>query len=135
MNNVLINAKIIERVTRAANYDILAIAVADYLKSMFPRYRIYHPNKESFVIICPKNDKRKIFLLIGNISLRFKQGWEIYDTAFKLDAMIFPVRVPQDVDNYEDIAYIADCIITKDITKQSKYFFTCFKKEKLCYSK
>lgn len=105
------NANIIERVTRSTNYDVFSIAVADYLKTLVPRYKIYHPNKECFVIICNQFDKISISQLIANIVLRFDEEWNIYSTAFKLEANILHAEIPEDLKTYDDIIYIADSII------------------------
>jgi EAL domain-containing protein (putative c-di-GMP-specific phosphodiesterase class I) len=107
----IINAKIIERVTRASNYDILAIAVADYLKSLIPSYKIYHPNKETFVLICNTHDKIDVKELVNQIKARFDAPWHLYGSSFKLDAMVLNASIPEDISNYDDIAYIADSII------------------------
>lgn len=105
------NANIIERVTRSTNYDVFSIAVADYLKTLVPRYKIYHPNKECFVIIFNQFDKVSISQIIANIILRFEDEWQLYRTAFKLDANILNAKIPTDLNTYDDIIYIADSII------------------------
>ena len=109
------NANIIERVTRSTNYDVFSIAVADYLKSIVPKYKIYHPNKECFVIILSKYDNTSVEKLIIDISLRFNEGWKFYGTAFKLDAIIMAAEVPSEVKTYDDIIYIADSIIPPSV--------------------
>ena len=113
------NANFIERVVKSINYDILAISVAEYLKTLFPRYTIYRPNKETFVIICKKGDEEKAEYLIESIKFRFEQPWYIYDSVYNLDAKIFSARIPADVKSYEDIAYIADSIIPTKVVSNA----------------
>ena len=109
------NANIIKRVVKSINYDVLAIAVADFLKTLFPRYTIYRPNKETFVIICKKSDEKNSEFLVESIKFRFEQPWFIYESIFNLDAKIFSAKIPTEVNSYEDIAYIADSIIPTNV--------------------
>lgn len=110
------NANIIQRVTRSTNYDVFAIAVAEYLVTLVPRYKLYHPNKESFVIIINNRDKIHVDELIDQIRKRFNEGWQIYGTAFKLDATVLRTEVPSELKCYEDIVYIADTIIPPGVS-------------------
>ena len=105
------NANIIERVTRSSNYDTLDIAVSEYLKTLVPRYKIYHPNKESFVIVCSVQDKISPLKLRDTISARFNEVWEIYGSAFKLDTIVLKADIPTDLKTYNDIVYVADTLI------------------------
>ena len=105
------NANIIERVTRSINYDTLDIEVSEYLKTLVPRYRIYHPNKESFIIVCSIQDNCSPFKLRDSISSRFNEVWEIYGTAFKLDAIVLKADIPTELSSYNDIVYVADTLI------------------------
>lgn len=111
----MINTKIVERVTRSANNDILAISCADYLKTLVPRYRIYHPNGETFVIFCkPEQDINE---LKNKIEQRFADSWRIYDNSFKLDAIVLGARIPKDVKTIEDFIYITDSIIPQGVAQ------------------
>jgi EAL domain-containing protein (putative c-di-GMP-specific phosphodiesterase class I)/GGDEF domain-containing protein len=113
------NANIIKRVAKSINYDVLAISVAEFLKTLFPRYNIYRPNKETFVILCKKSSETQTEFLVESIKFRFEQPWLIYDSAFNLDAQIFSARIPTDVNSYEDITYIADSIIPTNVMANS----------------
>lgn len=112
------NANIIERITRSNNYDSLAIAIADYLKTIVPRYKIYSPNKECFVIVCDHNDIDKVDTYLDKITSRFNETWDIYDNTFKLNATVFKTSIPEEIKSHEDIAYIADSIIPQSVINE-----------------
>jgi EAL domain-containing protein (putative c-di-GMP-specific phosphodiesterase class I)/GGDEF domain-containing protein len=109
------NAGVVERVTRSANFDILASAIADYLKCIVPRYCIYHPNKECFIIILNSNDKIDVNGIKNEITNRFYDEWRIYGSTFKLNATIIDTVIPDEVDSFENIVYIADAIIPQSV--------------------
>ncbi|MBE5909704.1 MAG: EAL domain-containing protein [Pseudobutyrivibrio sp.] len=112
------NANIIERVTRSNNYDALAIAVTDFLKTLVPRYKIYSPSKECFVIICDSNELDKADGYLSKIVERFNNLWDIYDNSFKLNASVFKAVIPEQIHSHEEIAYIADSIIPQSVISE-----------------
>lgn len=105
------NASLIERVSRSADYDVFSVAVTDFLKTLVPRYDIYLPNKDCFIIMCKVNEHRNVEELVKRITARFNTIWQFYGNSFKLDASVLHANLPDEIKTYEDVVYIADCII------------------------
>lgn len=113
----ILNAHIIERITRSANDDVMAVACADYLKTLVPRYHIYHPNTETFVLMCNGIYASQISDIANQIKERFENEWLISGASFYLDAAVIEAVVPDDICTDDDAFYIADSIIPEGVGK------------------
>ncbi|MBR1572555.1 MAG: GGDEF domain-containing protein [Lachnospiraceae bacterium] len=113
----ILNAHIIERITRSANDDVMAIACSDYLKTLIPRYHIYHPNAETFVLMCSGVYSQQITEMAQKIKKRFEQEWIISNTSFYLEAAVIEATLPHDISTDDDAFYVADSIIPESVGK------------------
>ena len=115
----ILNANKLERIARSSNYDLLIMSCAEFFKSLIPAYQIYHPTRETFVLICSKNESSLAEKLITTIENRFSNIWELNDSAIKLDANIFQMSIPGDLKNIDDIMYISDCIVPSSVANNN----------------
>ena len=115
----VVNADMVERVTRSANSDMLTLACAGYLKELVPRYHIYHPNPENFVLMCDGYDDDEVRDMIQKIRQRFAESWQIFGATFVLDAVVVGADIPDDLQSVEDVLFVADSIVPSGIDKDS----------------
>ncbi|SES69282.1 EAL domain, c-di-GMP-specific phosphodiesterase class I (or its enzymatically inactive variant) [Pseudobutyrivibrio sp. C4] len=115
----ILNANKLERIARSSNYDLLILSCAEFFKSLIPAYQIYHPTRETFVLICSKNESSLVEKLITTIENRFSNIWELNDSAIKLDANVFQMSIPGDLKNIDDIMYISDCIVPSSVANNN----------------
>jgi len=113
----VVNADMVERVTRSANSDILALACADYFKALVPRYKIYRPNPENFVLICDGYREDDVLKISEMIKDRFLKSWRIFDSTFLLDAVVIKADVPKDIQSVDDVFFVADSIVPSGVDK------------------
>ncbi|MBO4338126.1 MAG: hypothetical protein J5842_08640, partial [Lachnospiraceae bacterium] len=102
----IINSDIIERVTGSANVDLMSGIIADFLKTLVPRYRIYHPNPECFVISCPGYLQKQVQELRKSIVDRFALTWRVENSAVFLQAAVIPSFMPGELGGVEDIFFV-----------------------------
>ena len=115
----VVNADMVERVTRSANSDMLALACADYLKELVPRYQIYHPNPENFVLVCDGFNNDEVQAMTEKIRQRFADSWQIFGSTFLLDAVVFKADVPDELGSVDDVFFVADSIIPSGVDKDN----------------
>lgn len=115
----ILNAKTLERITRSSNYDLLTTECAEFLKTLVPRYKIYHPIKETFIIICDKSDCKHIDNLINAITNRFNNVWNIAEASIKLNAIVLKADTSNELYSVDDIMYISDSIIPSTIAAEN----------------
>lgn len=115
----ILNAKTLERITRSSNYDLLTTECAEFLKTLVPRYKIYHPIKETFIIICDKSDCKHIDNLTNAITNRFNNVWNIAEASIKLNAIVLKADTSNELCSVDDIMYISDSIIPSTIAAEN----------------
>lgn len=117
----LINADIVERVTGSANSDMMAKAGAEYFKTLVPRYHIYHPNSEAFVITCSGYSEERISSLVKSIEERFEHSWKINNVHVLLNVAVIATMIPDDLQSADDVFYVADSIIPTGLNIEGTY--------------
>jgi len=115
----ILNAKTLERITRSSNYDLLTTECAEFLKTLVPRYKIYHPIKETFIIICDKSDCKHIDNLTNAITNRFNNVWNLAEASIKLNAIVLKADTSNELWSVDDIMYISDSIIPSTIAAEN----------------
>lgn len=115
----ILNAKTLERITRSSNYDLLTTECAEFLKTLVPRYKIYHPIKETFIIICDKSDYKHIDNLTNAITNRFNNVWNLAEASIKLNAIVLKADTSNELCSVDDIMYISDSIIPSTIAAEN----------------
>lgn len=102
------NPEIILRATGSQNPDILAEIVADYLKSIVPRYHIYHVTSESFILVLLDSPEERVITTAKEMSARFEQPFRFHDTDIYFNAVIMTAAVPAVLHTPADVIAMAD---------------------------
>ena len=110
------NTDIIRRVTGSANTDILSNTIADFLQTIVPRYQIYHPNPETFVLLVMDEDRNVAAQLARRVSERFEQPWAYRDTEFPLHAITMYAALPDELHDTDDVFFMVDHSVPRAVT-------------------
>ena len=105
-----ISINLVGRMKHSVNVDASAMC-AGYLKTLMPRYRIYHPNPSTFVLFCSKFKEEELEALTEKISARFKEIWVSGESSYVLEVALIRAAIPEDIATIEDALYIADSIV------------------------
>lgn len=111
------NTEIIKRATGSDNTDASNKMVAEYLKTLVPRYLIYSTNPDTFMITLMDNDEQKAVALAETISKRFESPWEIGENEIPLRVLLMAAEVPDRISTVTDALYMADSPVPKKIDK------------------
>ena len=111
------NTEIIKRATGSDNTDALSKLVAEYLKTLVPRYYIYSTNPDTFILTLMECDEQKAVWLAGTIASRFEQPWSIGDNEIPLRVMLMAADVPARIHNVSDALYMADSPVPTKVDK------------------
>ena len=117
LNIRITNPEIIQRATGKANMDILADILADYLKSVIPRYQIYNVNPESFILTLVDKQTENALTLAQKISRRFELPFDSGGTELLLNTVVIKADVPDELKSAEDVLSMADQSLPKNNTK------------------
>lgn len=115
----LINTDRLERATGSANTDSRVIAIAEFFKTLVPRYRIYHPNEDCFILLFEKKEDGKARACADEIAERFRKSWRYGNAEVLIDAVVFKAQVPEELTEIEDILYAADSIIPPSVNQNN----------------
>lgn len=108
---------IIKRVTGSDNTDVATNLVAEYLKTIVPRYYIYSTNPDTFMITLMAKDEEKALELAQTISKRFEEPWQIGEHEIPLGVLLMASDVPDKVKTVSDALYMADSPVPKKLDK------------------
>ena len=111
------NTEIIKRTTGSDNTDSLSKLVAEYLKTLMPRYYIYSTNPDTFMLTIKENNEQKAVWLASQISERFERPWKIGDNELPLKCVIMAADVPHRIQSVDDALYMADSPVPKKMDK------------------
>ena len=111
------NTEIIKRATGSDSTDALSKLVAEYLKTLVPRYYIYITNPDTFMITIMEYDETKAVWLAGMISERFEHPWKIGDNEIPLKVLLMAAAVPLRIRSVDDALYMADSPVPKKLDK------------------
>lgn len=111
------NTEIIKHATGSDSTDTLSKLVAEYLKTLVPRYQIYSINPDTFMLTLMENDETKAVWLAGMISERFERPWKIGDNEIPLKVLIMAADVPVRIRTVDDALYMADSPVPKKLDK------------------
>lgn len=114
----IVNADIVERVTGSVNHDIIPEMISGYLKTVVPRYHIYNPNPETFVVSCSGYSEERIVDILTAIKTRFEENWIIANMPVLLNAVVIDSSLPGDISTVGDVMFISDSVIPTNINKE-----------------
>ena len=112
------NADIAERAKGADNSDTLSVCIADFLKTLCPRYYIYRTNPGTFMItVMDPNDAASAALAIEIVD-RFDKPWVIGETELMLSCVVLTADVPGKISSASDALYMADSPVPNGLDKK-----------------
>ncbi|MBO4866215.1 MAG: EAL domain-containing protein [Ruminococcus sp.] len=111
------NTEIIKRATGSDNTEALSKLVAEYLRTLVPRYYIYSTNPDTFMITVMGTDEDKVTYLAETISERFEKPWKIGDNEIPLKVLVMAADVPGRIRSVSDALYMADSPVPKKLDK------------------
>ncbi|MBQ4465011.1 MAG: EAL domain-containing protein [Oscillospiraceae bacterium] len=114
----ILNPEIIQRATGSLNTDLLSEVVADFLKSVVPRYQIYNATQECFVLLLGDKQIPHTDEIVRKLSERFETSFEFRGTEIPLKAVILVSPVPGQLKTVEDVMAMADQPLPKSLEKK-----------------
>ena len=117
LNIRITNPEIVQRVTGTTNMDILSDIVADYLKSVIPRYQIYNVSPASIILTLVDKQTEKAMELAERISRRFRLPFEFTGAEILLNTVVIKADIPDELKSAEDVLSMADQSLPKHNTK------------------
>lgn len=114
----ILNPEIIQRATGSLNTDLLSEVVADFLKSVVPRYQIYNATQECFVLLLGDKQIPHTDEIVRTLSERFETPFEFRGTEIPLKAAILVSPVPGQLKTVEDVMAMADQPLPKSLEKK-----------------
>ena len=83
-----------------------------------PRYHIYNPNPETFVVSCSGYSDERIVDILTAIKTRFEENWIIANMPVLLNAVVIDSSLPDDISTVGDVMFISDSVIPTSINKE-----------------
>ncbi|MBQ8965947.1 GGDEF domain-containing phosphodiesterase [Ruminococcus sp.] len=111
------NTEIIKRATGSDSTDALSRLVAEYLRTLVPRYYIYSSSPGTFIITLLDENEQKAVWLANTIITRFEEPWDIGDNVIPLKATVMAASVPDRIKSVSDALYMADSPVPKKLEK------------------
>ncbi len=105
------NSEVVERLTGSANNDVMTTAISKYLTSLVPRYNLYHPNSDTFVMTFIGCEDEEVNDIVDRVSNRFKDKWDILNVELILKAAIIDTSLPGELNTIADVLFVADKLI------------------------
>jgi len=102
------NADALKKLTGSSNSDTLLDSVADYFKSIHPRYQIYKTSPTTFVLLQYGGDHDEARLLADQIWQRFEENWNCEGVEIRLGASVMMAYCPDEVRSAEEIFLMTD---------------------------
>ena len=115
----IVNAGQIERAMGSSNNDLRSEAVATFLRTLIPGYRIYHANDDCFVLVLDKKDELSPEEIETAISERFSREWVLGSAQVGIEQACFRAMVPEELKDIEELFYAVDCIIPPNVSKNA----------------
>lgn len=108
LNVRIINPEIVRRATGSYNMDVLSEILADYLKSVIPRYQIYNATPESFILTLIDAQAGDSATIAAKVSQRFDSPFKLKDTEIMLKAVILIANVPGELKTEDAVLEMAE---------------------------
>lgn len=112
------NTDMIKRVTGSDNTDVVSNMVAEYLKTIAPRYYIYSTGPNTFMITLMGDDEQKALSMAETVSKRFEEPWEIGENEIPLRVLLMAADVPERIKTVSEALYMADSPVPKKLDKE-----------------
>ena len=117
----IINTDSIRRMTGLTNTDEIIQEVALFLKTILPRYCVYHTDPSTVIILLTdemtRDGEADAMALAEKLDLRFKNEWQVHGVSMKLTPVIMVANVPRNIHDLADLLYMIDSPVPKDIDR------------------
>ncbi len=102
------NADALKKLTGSSNSDTLLNNVAEYFRSIHPRYQIYKTSPTTFVLLQYGDDHDTARLLADQIWQRFEENWNCEGVEIRLGASVMLAHCLDEVKQSEEIFLMVD---------------------------
>ncbi|MBR6873665.1 MAG: GGDEF domain-containing protein [Ruminococcus sp.] len=97
--------------------DLIPMAVADFLRTMVPRYCIYSSAPGTFIVTALDHTSDKVKRFAELIDRRFHRPWHLGDTELMLNAVVIYADMPVRIKTVSDALYMADSPVPASVHK------------------
>ena len=115
------NTETIQRVTGSPNADFVSDIVAEYIRTIIPRYYVYRTDPGTMLLLLtddtyPRGEADAL-AMADKIDKRFKNDFLLHGVPIKLSATIMVASVPKNIQTLKALFYMVDTPIPADIEK------------------
>ncbi|MCR5674317.1 MAG: EAL domain-containing protein [Lachnospiraceae bacterium] len=104
----IINMELLQRTLGASDNEEIFRMVADYLKSVHPRYMIYRATPTAFVLLNLRGNEGQVRFLSQMISWKMEEGWEFQGRSLPLHGVLLYAGVPDELHSSDDILLMCE---------------------------
>lgn len=112
------NIDIISRLTNISNSDEIMKEIAEYLKTLVPRYVIYHADSNTMVLLIRhdrfKTNPIETSTIVSEIYNRFQSDWDVRGMSIKLTPVIMHGEIPSQIHSLNNLLYMINTPIPKE---------------------
>ena len=113
------NMDMVSRITGLSNTEEIIHEVADFVRTVVPRYCVYRATPGTLVIILRHDRYSKLSSdpqrVAEKLEERFKSDWTVHGSPLKLSPVIMTAEIPSHIHNLRDLLYMIDSPVPKDI--------------------
>ena len=113
------NIDMISQLTGVSNSDEIIREISNFLKTIVPRYCIYHTDLNTLVILL-KHDKYSSknpdpHSIAESIHNRFQADWAIHGVSIKLNTVVMTASVPSHIHTLANLLYMIESPVPKEM--------------------
>ncbi len=115
------NIDSVRRITGLSNADEIIQEVAVFLKTLLPRYYIYHTDPNTMLLLVKEDDfinsELEALTIAEDIDCRFKSEWTVHGVQMKLSAVTIVASIPMHIHTLADLMYMIDTPVPQNIDR------------------
>ena len=102
------NSDLVNRLIGTGEANTIADILSDYLRSVVPRYDIYIPEKDTFILTLYNLPDAEAEAIAERVAGRFEQPWEYREYSIQLSATLILSDIPTQIKSTAELAYMID---------------------------
>lgn len=102
------NSDLVNRLVGNGETNTISDILSDYLTSVVPRYYIYVPEKDTFVITLYRRAVADADTVAERISTRFDNPWDYGEYSIQLNATVILADIPSQIKTTAELSYMID---------------------------
>ncbi|MBR0145285.1 MAG: EAL domain-containing protein [Eubacterium sp.] len=102
------NSDLVNRLIGTGEANTIADILSDYLRSVVPRYDIYIPEKDTFILTLYNLPDAEAEAIAERVAGRFEQPWEYREYSIQLSASLILSDIPTQIKSTAELAYMID---------------------------